>query len=75
MQTPHSYRRMAIHSWFVILFGIIIAMAFLISCRPSKGCYSTRGLSGYGWIKCHETKKVFILDKEGAIVCTYKDDK
>lgn len=27
------------------------------------------------WIKCHETKKVFILDKEGAIECTYIDKK
>lgn len=81
MQTPHSYRRMAIHSWFVILFGIIIAMAFLMSCtttrRGKDPCRERRGLSGYGygWIKCTETKNVFILDKEGAIICVYKDDK
>lgn len=75
MQTPHSYRRMAIHSWFVILLGIIIAMAFLMSCSPQNGCRATKGMAGYSWIKCVETKKVFILNKEGAIVCTYIDNK
>lgn len=75
MNTPHSYRRQSIHSWFIILFGIIAAMIFFMatSCRPSKGCYGTKGMSGYGWIKNKKINKTFILNKEGAIVCTYTD--
>lgn len=72
--TPHSYRRQAIHSWFVILIGIIFAMIYLMSCSPQKGCYSTRGMSGYGYLKNKKTNKVFVLDTLGAIVCTYTDD-
>lgn len=71
MTTPHAYRRSAIHSVIIFLIAIILFIA--TSCRPSKGCYGTKGMSGYGWIKCIETKKVFILDKDGAIVCTYID--
>lgn len=75
--TSHYYRRMAIHSWFVTLFGIIAFMIFLMSCSPKNGCpaiYKNR-LQGYVWIKCKETKKVLVLDKEGAIVCSYIDSK
>jgi hypothetical protein len=64
-----------VHSYFVILLGIIGAMLFLMSCSPKHGCYGTKGMSGYGWIKCRETKKVFILAPDGAIVCTYYDSK
>jgi len=71
--TPHYYRRSAIHSVLLFLISIIVA-SFIFSCRPSKGCYGTRGMSGYGWIKCRETKKVSVLDKDGAIVCTYIDN-
>ena len=71
---PPRQRRMLIHSWFVILFFIMAAMAFLMSCNtPRNGCRAVRNFSGYGWIKCKETKKVFILDKEGAIVYSYQD--
>lgn len=76
--TPHNWRQMEIHSWFVILFGIIGVMSFIIfltSCSSKHGCYGTKGMSGYGCIKNNKTKKVFILDKEGAIVCTYTDFK
>lgn len=126
--TPHLWRRMGIHSWFVVLIGIIILMIYLMSCATSKRtkdpCKGRRGMSGYGygileynksnngisvvyidnannifaldyltkrqydslkfsllnkshyaWIKCRETKKVFILDKEGAIACSYTDTR
>lgn len=43
-------------------------------CAPKHGCYGTKGMSGYGWFKCKETKKVSILDKDGNIVCTFIDD-
>jgi hypothetical protein len=71
--TPHYYRRSAIHSVLLFLISIIIAVV-LFSCSPKHGCYGTKGMSGYGWMKCRETKKVFILDKQGAIVCTYIDN-
>jgi hypothetical protein len=71
---PPRQRRLLVHSWFVILFGVIIAMIFLMSCSaPRRGCYGTKGMAGYSWIKCKETKQVFILDKKGAIVCTYQE--
>lgn len=74
---PHRQRRSMVHSYFVILLGIIGAMVFLMSCSPRNGCpavYKNR-LQGYGWIKCRETKKVFVLAPDGAIVCTYYDSK
>lgn len=55
-------------------------MIFLMSCTTSRRtkdpCKERRGMSGYGygWLKCRETKKVFVLDKEGAIICTYIDN-
>jgi hypothetical protein len=72
---PHRQRRSMVHSWLVLLFGIIGAMIFLMSCSPRIGCPSHKGYSGYGWIKCRETKKVFILAPDGAIVCTYYESK
>jgi hypothetical protein len=43
--TPHNHRRQTIHIWLV---GLIITIAILAaSCRPQKGCYGTRGMSGY----------------------------
>lgn len=72
---------MAVHSWFVILFGIIIAMAFLMSCtttrRGKDPCRERRGLSGYGYgyLINKRTNKTFILDKEGAIICICTDHK
>jgi len=72
--TPHYYRRSAIHSVLLFLISIIIAV-ILFSCTPKHGCYGTRGMSGYGYIKNKKTNKVFILDKEGAIVCFFIDNK
>lgn len=70
---PPRQRRMLIHSWFVILFFIMAAMAFLMSCSPHTGCKATRNLSGYGWIKCKETGKVCILDDSGKIVYSFRE--
>lgn len=79
--TAHNWRQMGIHSWFVVLFGIIGLMIYLMSCTTSRRmkdpCKERRGMSGYGygWLKNMKTDKVFVLDKEGAIVCTYIDNK
>lgn len=70
--TPHYYRQQSIKGCFLILIFIILFLAF--GCSPKHGCYSTRGMSGYGWFKCKETKKVAILDKDGSIVCTFIDE-
>jgi hypothetical protein len=51
------------------------AMILFGSCRPQKGCYGTRGMSGYGWLKNRETKKVFILDSNCSVICTFTDPK
>jgi hypothetical protein len=72
--TPHYYRRSAIHTVLLFLISLIIATVIFSSCSPKSGCYATKGMRGYGWIKCRETKKVLILDKDGAIVCTYIDN-
>lgn len=73
---PPRQRRLAVHTWFMILFGIIFAMLFLWGCgNQQKGCKGTRGMSGYGWIKCIETKKIFVLTPDGTIACTYYDSK
>jgi hypothetical protein len=78
---PPRQRRLAIHTWFIILLGTIFAMACLMSCTTSRRmkdpCKGRRGMSGYGygWIKCRETKKVFILSPDGSIVCTYYDTR
>ena len=69
---PHGERRLIVH-FLILLLAIIIAYC-ATACSPQKGCYGTRGMSGYGWFKCKETKKVCILDKEGAIVCSFIDE-
>lgn len=68
--TPHELRRQNIHSIFLIIVGIML-LVYAFGCSPKHGCYGTKGLSGYGWLKNKNTNKVFILDKEGAIVFTY----
>lgn len=76
MSTPHRHRRQSIH--VVILFPLVIIIYILFfasGCRPQKGCFSTRGMSGYGWLKCRETKKVFILDSNAGVICTFTDPK
>lgn len=69
--TPHSYRRMGIHAWFLAILALMAIIA--ASCRPQKGCYGTRGMSGYGWIKNRNTNKVFILDSTCKVICIFKD--
>lgn len=76
---PHRERRSAIN--FII--GLLIATIIIMACsctvtrRGKDPCKYRRGMSGYGygWLKCRETKKVCILDKDGAIICTYIDTK
>lgn len=69
--TPHGERRLSVHFIIILLVAVIAYCAS--GCRPQKGCYSTRGMSGYGWIKNIETKKVFILNRKGQIICTFID--
>jgi len=73
-QTPHDYRRDSVTFW-IGLPAIILIIAFIVmacSCNPQRrGCKSTHGMSGYGWIKCVETGKVCILAPDGAIVHMY----
>jgi len=84
MNTPHKYRRSAIHFWILLPLAIIIAVILLSSCRPQRGCNGTRGMSGYSsvdkkifttlhlaWLKCRETGKVIATDMNGNIICTY----
>lgn len=78
--TPHDYIRDAVTFWIGLpAILLIIALIVLVcSCSPKYGCPSHSGknrMSGYGWLKCNETNKVCILDKDGAIICTYIDKK
>lgn len=72
--TPHEYRKSAVNFW-IGLPALILIIAFIVmafSCRPQRsGCYGTRGMRGYGWIKCPQTGKVCILRPDGAIVYSY----
>jgi len=70
---PHRERRSAINFVIGLLIAAIITMA--LSCASQKGCRATRGMSGYGWIKCNETGKVCILAADGAIVYSYYEPK
>lgn len=69
--TPHNYRRMGIHAWFLAILVLMAIVAF--SCRPQRGCYGTRGMSGYSWIKNRNTKEVFILDSACHVITSFKD--
>ncbi len=77
----YEHRKNNVHGLLmIIVFVTALIMAFS-SCTTSRRmkdpCKERRGMSGYGygWIKCRETKKVFILAPDGAIVCTYYDTK
>lgn len=72
MNTPHRYRRSVIHFWILLPVAIIIAMLYLSGCSPQKGCYGTRGMSGYSYIRNLETGRVAVLDKDGNI-CVYNE--
>lgn len=70
--SAHKLRRTNVHGLFLIL-GLIMFLIYAFGCSPKSGCpavYKNR-LQGYGWLKNRNTNKVFILDKEGAILCTY----
>lgn len=69
--TPHFYRRQIIHIWLVCFILLIAILA--ASCRPQRGCYGTRGLSGYGWLKNKQTNEVFILDSTCHVITSFKD--
>lgn len=67
----HKERRSTVHGlfWFI---GLIMILIYAYGCSPQRGgCHATRGMSGYGWIKCKETNKVWVLAPDGSIVCYY----
>jgi hypothetical protein len=69
--TPHEKRRT------IVKLTILIPIAFMIwvwlsGCSPQRsGCYGTRGMSGYGWIKCKQSGKICVLRPDGSIVYSY----
>lgn len=69
--SPHYYRKQTIKVWFLLILTLMAIVAF--SCRPQRGCYGTRGMSGYSWIKNKKTKEVFIQDSTGHIITCFKD--
>jgi len=79
MNTPHNYRRQSIHAVLLCLIVIIalLAASCTASRRPKDPCKERRGMSGYGygWLKNSKTKNVFILDRQGAVICTFNDPK
>jgi len=79
IDSPHHYRRQSIHAVLLCLIVIIalLAASCAVSRKPKDPCKERRGMSGYGygWLKCRETKKVFILDSQGAVICTFVDKK
>lgn len=69
--TPHYYRKQTIKGWLLLILTLMALIAF--SCRPQRGCYGTRGMSGYSWIKNKQTKEVFILDSNCHVITSFKD--
>jgi hypothetical protein len=80
-EAAHYEHRKNVHGLLMIIIFITALIMAFSSCTTSRRmkdpCKERRGMSGYGygWIKCRETKKVFILAPDGAIVCTYYDSK
>jgi len=70
--TPHHYRKQSIKGFFILAILLMILLA-TYSCRPQKGCYGTRGMSGYSWIKNRNTQEVFILDSTCKVITCFKD--
>lgn len=82
----HYGRRQTIHGWLIlIVFAAALFMAFT-SCSPKHGCYSTRGMSGYGYcptlqelrkdkktayLYCRNTGIVGVWDAHGKLNCIY----
>lgn len=66
-------RRASDINTFILSMIAIIFLLYACGCTPKHGCNGTRGMSGYGWIKCRETQKVFILDSNCNVICAFKD--
>jgi hypothetical protein len=73
MRTPHKYHRSSIHFWILFPIAFAIIVSILFSCSPQKGCYGTRGMSGYSYIRNLETGRVTVLNKDGSI-CVYHEE-
>lgn len=73
--SPHGERRLTVHFFILLLLSVIIfcASSCTVTRKGKDPCKERRGMSGYGygWIKCRETGKSFILRPDGSIVCTY----
>ena len=62
---PHRDRRTNIHICLLCLIGFIILL-FAFSCSsPRRGCYGTRGMSGYGLNQQTGTKVRKLIDTYG----------
>lgn len=68
---PHQDRQAAIKTLILAILGFM-ALTYIWGCSPQRGgCHATKGMSGYGWIKCKESGKVSVLAPDGSIVCCY----
>lgn len=70
--TPHYYRKQSIKGFFLLMILVIYLLA-TYGCTPKHGCYGTRGMSGYSWIKNKKTQQAFILDSLCHVICSFKD--
>jgi hypothetical protein len=73
MNTPHKYRRSAIHFWLLAPIALIVVVLLFSSCSPRNGCKAVRGMAGYSYIKNLETGRVTVLNKDGSI-CIYHEE-
>ncbi len=72
-EAAHYEHRKNVHGLLVIIAFIAALIMAFSSCTPKHGCYGTKGMSGYGWIKCKETGIVSVLRPDGSIACTYTE--
>ncbi len=70
MNTPHKYRRSAIHFWLLAPIAVIIVVLLFSDCSPRNGCKALRGMSGYGYLRNLESGRVSVLSPSGKI-CYY----
>jgi hypothetical protein len=71
---PHRERRTAIHTILLAILAIAIALT-LWGCGGSKhGCRSTRGMSGYSYIKNVKTGLVCVFNPQGKLICMYNEN-
>jgi len=72
--TPHRYRVITIKGAFLLIALAAFLAVWLSGCSTQKrGCRAVRGMSGYSWLKCKETRKVAVFNPEGKLVCIYRD--